>query len=154
MFAHFRQVRQRLIVDLRHSRRVAAQVQSDHLGQLGSVAWSEPVSLDQRVKFWARLNQRFAAARARRPGLISEADEVKVRKQIAERIPRAQSEEELRLFLQAAVVHDVTIALEALDAGEDAMREAAKQLLRLANEGGQTRQSGEQNGARGMSLAP
>jgi hypothetical protein len=74
------------------------------------------------------------ALRERHPGRISDADEVKFRERIGKRIPRARSEAEFRIFLQATIVHDLTVALERLNAGEDGMREAAKQLMQLSRE--------------------
>ena len=85
MYPRFEQLGRRLKVSLTIGRRVGATVRSERIASLGSVIWSEPISLDQRVRFWGRLNQRFVAARDHHPGRISEADEVKVRNQIAVR---------------------------------------------------------------------
>ena len=134
MFLRFDRQSRRLFVDLVVNRRVDRKVRQTRLGSLGSVAWPEPISVTERMKFWAGINQRFLALRARHPGRISEADEVKIRDKIAKRIPWARTEEELRLQIIATIQRDVMAALDRLEAGEDGMREAAKQLLRLARE--------------------
>jgi hypothetical protein len=109
MFARFERHRRRLSVCVVIGRKIERKVRQDRLGYLGSVAYSEPISLAERVRFWAGINQRFLALRARHPG-ISEADEVKIRDQVAERIPRASTAE------------------------EDALAEAAKRLKALARQ--------------------
>jgi hypothetical protein len=134
MYPRFERCGSRLSVSLTLGRRVGATVRSERVGVLGRVTYSEPISVDQRVKFWAAMSQRFLALRVRRPGLISEADEVKVRNQIAKRIPRPSGAEELQLFRQATAVQDMKVALERLERGEDAAEEAMRQLLRLAKE--------------------
>ena len=57
-----------------------------------------------------------------------------MRRRIAERIPEPSTEAELRLVVMAQAWVNAVAAIEALDAGEDGMREAAKQLQRLAAE--------------------
>ncbi len=80
------------------------------------------------------MNERFRALRERYPGRFSEADEIEIRNKIGKWIPRAQTDAEFKLFLQATIVHDMTMALERQDAGLDGMREAAKQLLKLTRQ--------------------
>jgi hypothetical protein len=133
MFARFERHRRRLSVCVVIGRKIERKVRQDRLGYLGSVAYSEPISLAERVRFWAGINQRFLALRARHPG-ISEADEVKIRDQVAERIPRASTAEERRLFLQATILRDVMAAVDRLEHVEDALAEAAKRLKALARQ--------------------
>ena len=113
--------------------KVGGKVTQERIGPLGSVPLSEPIALGDRVRLWARMNQRLVALRERHPGRISAADETKTAT-IAKRIPRARSEDEFKRFLQATVVHDVVAALERQDAGLDGVREAAKQLAKLMRE--------------------
>jgi hypothetical protein len=91
MFARFRHISHRLIVDLVHSRRigVGAQARTEYIGRLGSLAWAETLDPGARMKFWAELSHRFRAIGARRPGVVSAADEIKIRDAIAARIPPA-----------------------------------------------------------------
>lgn len=151
MFPRFERKPHRLAVELVVSRRTGKTVRHDRLGPLGSVALPEPISVAERMKYWAGINQRFFAIRARRPGLISEADEIKIRAAIAKRIPPARTEEEFRLQLIATIRRDVMAALDRLERGEDAAAEALKQLERLTRETRQHRS--EETGARVM-LAP
>jgi hypothetical protein len=123
-----------LRIDLVSGRRVAGRVMQMRLGPLGAVIFSDPVSLAERTKFWAQMNERFRVIRERWPDRISPADEIEIRNKIGKRIPRAQTEAEFKVFLQATIVHDMTTALERQDAGLDGMREAAKQLLRLTRQ--------------------
>lgn len=117
-------------------RRADGTVKQTRLFELGSVRSEpgKPVTLPERCRFWARMNERFRALRERYPGRFSEADEIEIRNKIGKRIPRAQTEAEFKLFLQATIVHDMTMALERQDAGLDGMREAAKQLVRLTRQ--------------------
>lgn len=134
MFPRFERQRRRLFVTLTLNRKVSRTVHGERLGSLGSLAWSEPLSVAERVKYWAEINQRFLAIRTRYPGRVSPADEAKVRATIAQRIPPAQSEAELRLLLIATVQRDVMAAFDRLERGEDAAAEAMKQLERLTRE--------------------
>ena len=150
MFPRFERKPHRLAVELVASRRTGKTTRHDRLGPLGSVALPERLSPGERIRFWVGINQRFLALRARHPS-ISEADEIKIRDKIAERIPRPCGEAELRLLLIATVQRDVMAAFDRLERGEDAAEEAAKQLLRLVREARQNRR--EENGASVM-LAP
>ena len=59
------------------------------LGYLGSVIWSDgPISARERIRFWAAINQKFLAIRARRTEGISIADEERILAAIDSRIPR------------------------------------------------------------------
>jgi hypothetical protein len=151
VFPRFERQRRRLFVTLMLNRKVCGTVRGDRLGSLGSIAWSQPLSVAERVKYWAGINQRFLAIAARHPGLVSEADEIKIRDKIDERIPRPRGDAELRLQLIATVQRDVMAAFDRLERGEDAAAEAIKQLERLRREARQNRS--EQTGASEM-LAP
>jgi hypothetical protein len=86
VFLRFERRHRRLFITLVANRRVGPKVLQTRLGSLGSSAW--PVSLPERVKFWAEVNQRFLALRARHPDRISEVDEERIRAAINERVPR------------------------------------------------------------------
>jgi len=89
VFLRFERQRCRLCVALVVNRRIDGKVRQRRLGYLGSVIWSDgPISVSERIRFWAAINQKFLAIRARRPGVVSLADEERIRAAIAERIPR------------------------------------------------------------------
>jgi hypothetical protein len=132
VFPRFERQRRRLFVTLMLNRKVSRTVHGERLGSLGSIAWSEPLSVAERVKYWAGIDQRFLAIRARRPGLVSPADEAKIRDAIDEKIPRPSGETELRLLRIATVQHDV--AAIGLDGAEDVFADVARRLQALAKE--------------------
>ena len=133
MFPRFERKPHRLAVELVVSRRIGRTVRHDRLGPLGSVALPEPISVSERVRFWAGIDQRFLALRARRPGLISPADEAKIRAAIARRIPGPRGAAEVRLLMIAAIQRDVA-AIDNLDGAEDVFAEVARRLQALAHE--------------------
>lgn len=133
-YPRFAQQGHRLRVTVIDSRRIDGKVRAFRLGELGAVTLADPISLADRVKFWSEVNQRFLAIRERHPDRLSEEAEIAIRNKIGKKIPRARNEAEFKAFLQATIKHDMICALEKLDAGEDGVREAAKQLLKLARE--------------------
>lgn len=71
------------------NRRVGGKVRQKRLGYLGSVTCSDgPISARERIRFWAAINQKFLAIRARRTEGISIADEERILAAIDSRIPR------------------------------------------------------------------
>jgi hypothetical protein len=137
MYPHCRRRKGRLDVTLRRNRKVGQQTVTDHFGVLGSV-YGEPIKGLEGVKFHVGLDVRFRVIRERWPGRISEADEAKVRDQIAARIPLPSTEAEKRLALMLKIHADAMTALDQADdadAGEAAMAEAARQLARLTRRG-------------------
>jgi hypothetical protein len=134
MFLRFEHRHRRLFITLAANRRVGRKVRQDRIGPLGSILWSEPISVSERIRFWTQLDARFRAIAARRPGVVSPDDADKARAVIDKKIPRARTEEELRLQLIAVIQRDVMAAFDWLERGEDAAAEAMKQLERLTRE--------------------
>lgn len=131
MYVRFEHVSNRLSVQLLHDRREGKKVHAERLGGLGTVPLL--FSVADRLGFWATFGDRWQAICARHPHL-TDADRDKVRRRIGGRIPEPSTEAELRLVVMAQAWVNAVAAIEALDAGEDGMRQAAKQLQRLAAE--------------------
>lgn len=88
MFPVFHHRRAFMEVAIVHARSVTGQgTRQDHFGMMGSVIWAEPISVEERVRFWGQLDARFAALRKRWPGRFTKAEETKLRGMIAKRIP-------------------------------------------------------------------
>jgi hypothetical protein len=135
MYLRFEPCRLRLVVGLVTSHMMAGRkVRQERLGSLGSVVWSDPISLSERLRFWANVSARYRALAAKRPNAVLLADEERIRAAIDKRIPGPRTEEEGRLFLQAAIVNDMTVALAQHEDGEDALAAAALRMLELARE--------------------
>src|SRR4029079_3008094 len=58
MFIRFRQTKTKLQVGLSETRRIDGKVRQKHIAQLGSVALNATIA--DRIKFWQRLNDRWA----------------------------------------------------------------------------------------------
>jgi hypothetical protein len=129
----FERQHRRLYAQIVNVRRIDGKERQNRVGSLGSVLDTEPVSLAERVQFWTALDQRFLALRARRPGCISEADEVKFRDRINKRIPEPRTESERRLALMTVIQRDALAAFDSGD-GEAAIAEAARRLMAPARE--------------------
>jgi hypothetical protein len=149
MFARFDRYGRRLVVSLVVSRRAGRRVLQTRLGVLGSVIFSAPVSVSERIRFWVAINRRQREIDAKHPGRVTAADMAKVKAAIARRIPLPSSPDEHKLFFQATVVRDAMAALDALEHAEDAAEEAGRQLERMTGEGRQHRSEHE-----GELLAP
>lgn len=132
MFPRLERQHSRVFVCLVASHRVGGKkTRQERIGSLGSIAWAEPFTVSERVKFWIQLDARFAAIAARRPGLVSIADEQMIRAAINERIPRASAEDERRLRLVTLIQRDMAAAFDA-DNAANAIEEAGRRLLALA----------------------
>jgi hypothetical protein len=70
MYVRFRGIRHRLSLDLVKTRREGAKVKAEYIGSLGSVALPEPIELNERVRFWRELKDRFRALANRVPPMI------------------------------------------------------------------------------------
>ena len=141
MYVRFEHVSNRLSVQLLHDRREGKKVHAERYGGLGTVPLQN-ASAAERLGFWATFDSRWQVICARHAHL-TDADRDRVRRRIAKRIPEPSTEAELRLIVMAQAWVNAVAAIEALDAGEDGMREAAKQLQRLAR---QTRRIKTDNG--------
>jgi hypothetical protein len=133
MFARFERVGSRISVQLVVSHRTGKKVRAHRVGPLGSVLFSDPISISERARFWASVGDRFRALAARYPGRISPADEERIRTAIAKRIPRPCGEAEVRLLRLAAVQREVA-AIDNLDGAEDVFAEVARRLQALTRE--------------------
>jgi hypothetical protein len=132
MFPRLERDTNRVFVCLVASHRIdGKKTRQERIGSLGSIAWAEPFTVSERVKFWTQLDARFAAIGARRPGIVSLADEEMIRAAINERIPRASAEDERRLRLVALIQRDMAAAFDA-DNAANALEEAGRRLLALA----------------------
>jgi hypothetical protein len=139
MFVRLERECHRLYVYLAQAQRVKGRPHRFRLGGLGSILACEPLSVIERIRFWAQFDARLDGLRARHPSRISEADAAEIRAMTARRIPPPCTEDELRLLARAILQRDV---MAAFDLGADAMAEAARRLTALARElKGQTRQS-------------
>lgn len=133
MFACFERISRRLYVGLAVARRVDGKPVPKRLGQLGSVLWSEPISVAERVRFWAQFDARLDAIAARHPGVVSRADAEKVREMVARRVPPPRTEDELRRQRTAIALADLVDALGQYD-GNEAFTDALAHLVELARE--------------------
>jgi hypothetical protein len=130
-FDRFRN-RNRLFVGLVTAFRIDGKARQTRLGPLGSVAL--PLNPSERMRFWAAINQRFLAIGARHPGLVSPADEARIRAAIEERIPLPAGPAGRRLLQIATVQRDLMTPFDTLDHAEDAVAEAARRLKELRAE--------------------
>jgi hypothetical protein len=99
MYLHFYRVHRRLAVNLVASRRVDGKVRSEHLGRLGSILLAEPLTLEERLRFWAGLAARFGAVDARFPNRVTADIRRKILAALAARIPTPISSEEHRILI-------------------------------------------------------
>jgi hypothetical protein len=86
-------LRNRLFIGLMGSRKEFGKRRETYLGPLGSVAFAKPVSLADRLAFWASFDGRWRALETRHPRITAE-DRDKVEAGIARRIPKPTQAEE------------------------------------------------------------
>lgn len=134
MYLRFERHRLRLNVALVIRPRVDGKARQVRLGFLGSVIWSEPISVAERIRFWTALDGRWRELVARHPGRLSIEDADKLAPEIDKHIPKPKTREEHVLLFQSLVRKDVMAALDALEQVEDGMEIAGKRLLALARE--------------------
>jgi hypothetical protein len=132
-YARLERQGRRLFAQLVIGRRIDGVVRQQRVGSLGSIPLPEPFSSSERVKFWAGVAHRYRAIMAKRPDVVSLADEERIRAVIAKRIPPPSGEAEVRLLLLAAVQRDVA-AIDNLDGAVDVFAEVARRLKALARE--------------------
>jgi hypothetical protein len=94
MFVRFRAVRHRLVVDLIETRRIDGNVRSEHIARLGSAALPEPVALDERIRFWRELKDRFREIAVRLGNRVSSDDRRKALASIHARIRKPTEADE------------------------------------------------------------
>jgi hypothetical protein len=51
MFLRFEHWHRRLFITLAANRRVGRKVRQDRIGPLGSILWSQPISVSERIRF-------------------------------------------------------------------------------------------------------
>jgi hypothetical protein len=141
MFIRFEPRRLRLTVSLVTCRNRDGKERQERLGSLGSVIWSDPISISERVRFWSSVGARYRALAVRSPHVVLLADQAKIEAAIDKRIPGPRTAEERRLFLQATIVNDMTVALDQAEVGEAALEAAALRMLQLAREARPNRQA-------------
>jgi len=107
----------------RQNRRLVISLAADEvngtarrIGFLGSVVWSDPISVSERIRFWAAIDQHQREIEAKRPGRFTPADMERVRAMIDKRIPRPCTVDERKLFALAIAVRDGMAAFDAEDA--------------------------------------